>query len=212
MSSEIYHPNETHFEKHVQEGIKFATQVEEIGYMLKQTDTLIAEIGLSLNSSQPISPGKVGLRWWIKNSRSAKRSPQFVEWKKNYKEIYYPVPIKGHLPKRAKNYSAAFKVNHKETIELLEFADQLLQTRAALIKFLESVKKALLNLNKTHKPVLEFQSARLKEIQTLIRANNAKWDDEKDEVIALSVRERESRRKYVDDKKAERRRGNVSME
>ena len=188
-------PGNEHFERLVREGIETGTRIEELGYMLSKVEGAIAEIGRLLNVSQPPVDGKIGIRWWCL-SRDKGRVPVFVEWKKNGKGRFYPVVIKAYVLLKQKKFGA-FKVNEEATTELIRFGTELLKIRTSLMHSLANIRRMEVKLISSHKPTLEFQTARIKEVAQEIQANYAKWESERDEVIGRERQLRSQQKKRV---------------
>jgi hypothetical protein len=170
-------PGEQHFLAEAQ-NLDLTDLLYEVGQIAADIDRRLFEVGEALNVTQPHSGGKIGLRWW-KNGHG-KRMPVLVEWQFGKDKKLRPERIKTnssklddstrYLVRRAKT-KGTFKINHDQTVELLEIVVKLMSMRSSLLDGVTRVKKTLSAIKRNQKPVVTWQERRIKSIHEEARQN-----------------------------------------
>jgi hypothetical protein len=170
-------PGEQHFLAEAQ-NLDLTDLLNEVGQIAAEIDRRLFEVGEALNVTQPHSGGKIGLRWWKIGSK--KRTPILVEWNFGKDGKLRPDRIKSsdsklddsthYLVRRAKK-KGTFKINHDQTVELLEITVKLMSMRSSLLEGVAKIKRTLIAIRRNQKPVVAWQERRIKSIQEEARQN-----------------------------------------
>ena len=143
------------------------TRVEQ---MLFLNHKMIERIGELLNISQPPMSGKIEVRWWKSGPIGA--SPTVTIWDE---EKGSPVLIPPARLKLRASRRASFQRNYAETQILLGILEELMEKRAALIKYNGEYKR-LVNrfFNSNHKMLAKLHNQHfLDDMEKKIVRNNA---------------------------------------
>jgi GTPase Era involved in 16S rRNA processing len=72
--------------------------------------------------------------------------------------------------RRAKK-KGTFKINHDQTVELLEITVKLMSMRSSLLEGVAKIKRTLIAIRRNQKPVVAWQERRIKSILEEARQN-----------------------------------------